>query len=459
MPIKKIELRYEIFMRAIGILSLVFFITSCASFPKDQPQVEALVLSNNYGKALQILTQDKNAYGTNNELLYLLDKGFLEHLNGDYAQSIETFTKAQMKFDELYTESLGKIAATWVFNDYSAPYHGEDFEHVFINVFQALNYLMLGKYDDAIVEARDVDSKLNAINAQYNADQKNVYKEDAFIRMLIGIFYEAGSSHQDINDAYISYTKAAEIYDEEYNENYGLAAPEMLKENILTTAKEMGWMEFNKAKEKYADTQMITLKDKRKKAEVYFIQYNGISPVKIEDSVIIPMLDGHIVKVAFPKYQRRPYGITSSRILVKSSEGEVLKVNSERVQDIGAIAIKNLARRKVRFIAKSALRATGRYMIEKKQVENIEKIRGRETAGWFSFFANVYNIMIEKADLRCWRSLPDEIRIARIILDPGDYEFNVENFNDSGANLGILNVSNSAVKAGEKLFFMIHTSR
>ncbi len=459
MPIIKLKLRYKMFTRAIGILSLVFLITSCASFPKSQPQIESLLISNNYGQALQILAEDKNAYGINNELLYLLDKGFLEHLNGDYAQSIETFAKAQMKFDELYTESVSKIAATWVFNDYSAPYHGEDFEHVFINGFQALNYLMLGKYDEAIVEARDVDSKLNAINAQYKPDQKNVYKEDAFIRMLMGIFYEAGKTREDINDAYISYVKAAEIYEQDYDRNYGLSSPEILKENILTTAKAMGWMEFNKAKEKYADTQLITLKEKRKKAEIYLIQYNGISPVKMEDSLAIPMLDGSIVKVAFPRYQRRPYGITSSRLLVRNSEGEVFKVNSERVQDIGAIAIKNLDRRKVRFMAKSALRAAGRYIIEKKQKKNIAKKRGRETAGWFSFFANIYNIMIEKADLRCWRSLPDEIRIARIILNPGDYEFSVENFNDSGANLGILKVQKANVKAGEKLFFMIHTSR
>ena len=459
MPIKKIKLRYKMVIRAIVILSLVFLTTSCASFPKSQPKIDALVISNNYGQALEILNQNKNAYGTNNELLYLLDKGFLEHLNSDYSKSIETFHMAQMKFDALYTESLGKIAATWVFNDYSAPYHGEDFEHVLINVFQTLNYLMIGKYDDAIVEARDVDSKLKAINAQYEADQKNVYKEDAFIRMFMGILYEAGKSRADINDAYISYVNAADIYEKDYNKNYDLSSPEILKENILTTAKEMGWMEFNRAKEKYANTKVITLKEKRKKAEVYLVQYNGIFPVKIEDSVIIPMLDGNIVKVAFPRYQRRPYGITSSRFLAGNSKGEVFKANSERVQDIGAIAIKNLDRRKVRFIAKSALRAASRYMIMKKQEENIEKKQGKETAGWFGFLANIYNIVIEKADLRCWMSLPDEIRITRIILEPGEYEFSMENFNDSGANLGIINIGKSNVKAGEKLFFMIHTSR
>lgn len=458
MAIKKIKLICNMFMRAIGVLSLVFLLSSCGALPKSQPQIDALLISNNYGQALDILEQDKNSYRANNELLYFLDKGMLEHLNRDYTRSIETFAKAQQKFDELYTESLTKIAATWVFNDYSAPYHGEDFEHVFINVFQALNYLMLGKYEDAIVEARDVDSKLNAINVQYKADQKNVYKEDAFIRLLMGVLYEAGKTTEDINDAYISYTKAAHIYENDYSDNYGLSASLLLKENILTTAKAMGWMEFSRAQEKYPDIKVITLKQKKKKAEVYLIQYNGISPKKIEDSLTIPMLDGNVVKIAFPKYVRRPYGITSSRFIANSSAGKVFQVSSERVQDVGSIARKNLARRKVRFIAKSALRAAGRYMIEKKQKKNIEKKQGKGAAGWFGFFANIYNVMIEKADLRCWRSLPDEIRIARLLLDPGEYEFMVENFNDSGSNLGAFNIKKANLQAGQKLFFMIHTT-
>ncbi len=459
MSIKNINKIKGLFIRAIGVLSLVFLMSSCAFIPKSQSQIDLLLISNNYSQALDILTQDKNAYGGNNQLLYLLDKGFLEHLNRDYSGSIETFAQAQRKFDELYTESLSKIAATWVFNDYAAAYHGEDFEHVFINVFQALNYLMQGEYEDAIVEARDVDSKLNAINAQYKNGQRNVYNEDAFIRMIMGVLYEAGKTREDINDAYISYMKAAEIYEGDYNENYGLSSPAILKENILTTAKEMGWMEFNKAKKRYADTKLMTLKEKDKNAEIYLIQYNGISPLKVEESLTIPMLDGSIVKIAFPKYLNRPYGITSSRFIASSSSGEVFKTNSERVQDIGAIAQKNLDRRKLRFIAKSTLRAAGRHVIEKKQKSNIEKKLGSVTAGWFSLLANIYNIIIEKADLRCWRTLPDEIRIARIVLEPGEYEFSVENFNDSGSNLGVLNIKKDIIEAGQKLFFVIHTTR
>ncbi|MDD5747180.1 MAG: hypothetical protein PHO30_07965, partial [Candidatus Omnitrophica bacterium] len=157
----------KVWGRAIAWLSPVVLLASCASAPRIQPQVDAMVNTGQYGKALEVLNDNTALYGKNNELLYLLDKGYVQHLNRDFPGSVSTFDAAKQKVDQLYTKSLSAIAATWAVNDYAAPYSGEDFERVFINIFQSLNYMGLGKYDDALVEARDVDSTLNSINSQY----------------------------------------------------------------------------------------------------------------------------------------------------------------------------------------------------------------------------------------------------------------------------------------------------
>ncbi|MFH1460606.1 MAG: hypothetical protein ABIG64_09610 [Candidatus Omnitrophota bacterium] len=392
-------------------------------------------------------------------MLYLLDKGYIEHLSGKYTESIKTLEQAKLKFDELYTKSITKIAATWVINDYAAPYHGEDFERIFINIFQALNYLMLGEYAEAMVEARDVDSKLNAINDQYPEEQKNVYKEDAFVRMLMGIFYEAGNTDEDINDAYISNVKAIEIYERDYANYYDTQLPEILKENTLSTARFMGLFEFGKYRSKFNNTKFYTIEEKRQKSEVYLIQYNGISPAKVEESVMIPTLDGNVVKVAFPRYESRSYTVDGSRLSAKSLQGNIFECRTELGQNIGAIARKNLEKRKLRFIAKSTARAAGRYLVEQKQTENIEKKHGNKAAEWFNFLFNIYNIVVEQADLRCWKTLPDQIRISRLILEPGKYEFNLENFSRSGEHLGQITLTEKTVTAGEKVFFLVHTAR
>ncbi|MBI4846775.1 MAG: hypothetical protein HY810_09965 [Candidatus Omnitrophica bacterium] len=444
---------------AVVLSLLLFFLYSCAVLPKNIIQVDNLVIQTQYESALSLLEADKNAYGKNNELLYLLDLGLIQHFSGKYKQSIDTFDKAKLKYEELYTESLSKVAATWLVNDYLQPYQGEDFERVFINIFQAFNYIMLGEFEDAIIEARDVDSKLTAINSQYSDDQKNVYKEDAFARFLMGICYEIGASKEDLNDAFISYAKASNIYDDDFAENYGVHCPDILKDNILTASRFMGLSEFSRFRDIYYNRHFISLAEKAKKAEIYLIQYNGISPAKFAQEFSIPTPDGNIIKVAFPEYRERPYAVNSSRVIAVDKQGRSIKTDTELVQDIGKIAIKNLERRKLRFIAKSIIRSSGRYLIEKKQKENIQKKEGNVQSGLFGFFSAVYNMVAEQADLRCWQTLPDQIRIGRILLDPGEYEIILENFNNSGAILNEMELAKKEISAGQKLFLLTHTAR
>ncbi|MCM8813845.1 MAG: hypothetical protein NC924_07930, partial [Candidatus Omnitrophica bacterium] len=190
--------------RAAVFALAVFLLGGCSTIPKPQPLVSRGVNTGEYAAALSALTDNPSAYGRKNQLLYWFERGTVLHYKGDYEKSIEAFAQARREYDALYTKSVSAIASTWIWNDATAPYRGEDFELVTINIFQALNYALLGKYDEALVEARDVDSTLNAINAQYAPGQKNVYREDAFVRLLMGILYELRPLRENINDAFIS---------------------------------------------------------------------------------------------------------------------------------------------------------------------------------------------------------------------------------------------------------------
>ena len=104
-----------------------------------------------------------------------------------------------------------------------------------INAFLALNYVEKGEPDEALVEARKVDEKLRVYAKEY--DGKNTYKEDAFIRYLMGVLYE---SRGEINDAYISYKKAYETY-AVYTKDYGTRAPSFLLDDLVRTATLMAF--------------------------------------------------------------------------------------------------------------------------------------------------------------------------------------------------------------------------
>ncbi|MCK5215967.1 MAG: hypothetical protein KAR05_11525 [Candidatus Omnitrophica bacterium] len=429
------------------LISLV--LAGCASHPNVQPQINSLVIAERFDQALQILQQHKEGYGKNNELLFLLDEGMVLHLSKKYEQSIAAFAQAKAKFDELYTRSLSKISASLIVNDYTMPYRGEDFERVMINIFQALNYAMIGNIEEALVEARDADTTLTAINMQYDPGQKNVYKEDAFARLLMGVLYEISGKSADRNDAFISYVKALDIYEKDYSYNYALSVPEILKENLIRAARYMGASEQKKFIKKFAgiDRREDAFSGKDK-AEVYLIHYRGLSPVKIQSSFTAPLPGGLLGRIAFPKYKERNVGDQPYSFQAKRGGTTVVREDTELGEDISAIAIKNLKNRQFRLVAKSVGRSAGKYFLAKKQAENIGKKHGDAAEEAFLFASSLYNIYSEQADIRSWQTLPGEVRVARLQVQPGVYKFYLN------ADL----IGEHALKAGESKVLIYRTT-
>ena len=108
----------RIHARFICSLICIILLSSCAHSPNFQPQVNSFVVAQRLEKAKSILISHPNAYGSNNQLLYWLDRGMVLHLLGNYAESIQAFHQAQNIFHQLYTRSVTKAGAGWVVNDY-----------------------------------------------------------------------------------------------------------------------------------------------------------------------------------------------------------------------------------------------------------------------------------------------------------------------------------------------------
>lgn len=443
--------------RILLLLFCVCILASCASPLSSQSRINSLIVERDYPQAVSYYNNNPNAYGRKNVLLYLLDKGYVCHIAKDYSLSVDAFAKAKLKYDQLYTKSVTGILSTWMLNDYTSAYRGEDFERVMMNIFQSLNYTMQGNLEDALVEARDVNSVLNVINSRYKEGQKNVYKEDAFARFLTGILYESTIDMQDANDAYIAYSKAVEIYEKDFANNYKVDVPKVLKENVLSCAKFMGDEELNKYRAKFPDTKFLSLKEKAQKAEVYLIQYNGFSPIKVEDILPIPLPDGYIIQLAFPRYESIPYFLNASIFSAKTSDNRIFKAETQVAQNIGGIAVKNLDNRKARVIVKAIAGSTGKYIFEKKQEETIQKRYGANTAFGFRMLSSLFNVFSSRADIRCWQTLPDQIRISRLLLEPGRYSFILNSFDSHGAVLENTDLGEFDLAAGQKKFFLVRT--
>ncbi|MBI4309331.1 MAG: hypothetical protein HY591_03260 [Candidatus Omnitrophica bacterium] len=421
-------------MKYISILLLALTAVSCAGPARNiQPQINALVAARRFDRALSFLADDPSLYGKHNGLLYWLDKGMAAQLAGHYQDSIAAFSAAQQKYDELYTRSMTQMASTWVVNDYAQDYRGDDHEYVLAHVLQALNFAVQGNIDEALVEARRVDQALDLINARYKPGQKNVYSDDAFARFLAGILWEATGTPEGINDAYIAYTRAMALYEH---------PPQVLKDN-------------------YAATKAFMEQGTRPasgKAEVYVFEYTGYAPLKVSDSFPLPLDSGHITKISFPRYFDRISEVRSSRVTAIRGQQERF-VDTEIGHDIGGTARKILAGRKAMILAKAGLRPLAKYAAEKAAEISVRREHGNLPADALNILASVYNLATEEADLRGWQTLPDEIRVAKLVLEPGEYELFMEDLDEHKGLLEKRPLGRFTFKSGEKKFLISRGSR
>jgi hypothetical protein len=223
----------------------LLILNGCASYRSDLQGGLNELQKGNISRSKSIFEKQLN--NPDDELLRYLELGLLNHLEGDYEQSNRLLNQAEYKAEILYTRKFSDMFVVAMSNPRSGPYRGNRFERVFIHYYKALNYLALAfrqqqdfksLLDEAQVEARKVDVLLNAISyatgeygvvdsasksffmkvlnsltqlggARYDTDAIR-YREDGYIRYMMGLIYELGG---EIDDARIAYEKAAKIYE------------------------------------------------------------------------------------------------------------------------------------------------------------------------------------------------------------------------------------------------------
>jgi hypothetical protein len=405
----------------IGLVLALFALSGCAA-SLDYGVLGGHMEAGDCPAAAEYVSGKEKRYGANGRLLFLLDAAQVSMLCGRYEDSNRYFHEAEDLAEDLWTRSITMEAAAFITNDYALPYDGEDFERALINLFSAINYSMLGQTDEALVECRRLDAKLNLYNDKY--ESRNVYKEDAFDRYLSGIIYESEGS---LDDAYIDYYKAYKVY-RDYDEHYGTPVPEALAEDVLRVARTIGRLGEAREELGLSGREKLSYRKTRKMGKVVFIHLNGLAPEKREDSVFVYTKSGP-VKIAFPR-------MAVSRPFCDESE------------DVNRIAVKNLEDRKGRIMAKTIARAVVKQAAIHGAANQIKDDTAREAT---KLLMNIINIAVERADTRAWRTLPGEIYMSRAYVPEGRYGLSVRMCDQRRLLEPI------KVKAGETRFVLYQT--
>ena len=164
--------------------------------------------------ALEVLQKNESLSNSKTRFLYFVNRGLLLSLMGKYEESNNYFEKAYL-FGEDHQINYFHEAAGYFTNPNMSVYRGEDHEHLMLLYFKAINFLKMQRPEEALVECRRLNIRLQQLSDKYNPGKK--YQRDAFIHNLMGIIYQ---SRGDYNNAFVAYRNALEIYEQDYIANW-----------------------------------------------------------------------------------------------------------------------------------------------------------------------------------------------------------------------------------------------
>jgi hypothetical protein len=422
-----------------SVFSIIITILSgCASFEltdlfqgynSQMKPVKAAQRQGEFVKAQNLLGE--RAQSNNSYVLNLLERGRLEFLAADWQASQKSFAQAYVEIEEQDNKAKIQISKGFenlsavVSNDNTTSYQVPYYEQGMLHSYQALNYLFQHDLVGALVEVRranlvqekalkayknEVYQAQNELNnsgmttdslysgypsmASAIGQVKNGF-QNAFTFYLSGILYEASG---ELNDAYIDYKRAIEIYPENH----------YLQQDVLRLAAKLGMQDdLASLQQRFGKYQAQTSKEQ---GQVVVLIEQGIVNSKQDIGLNLPVGRSNsglkFFSFSLPVYQENLP--KHSKLTFKNQDQSYLSNEIVRIQSLAAKDLQDqlpalLTRQVVRVVAKEQMR---------------QKL-SREAGDIGNILASIYNIASERADTRSWSTLPDQVDIVRMNLPAG----------------------------------------
>ncbi|MDR0525756.1 MAG: hypothetical protein LBG90_07790 [Spirochaetaceae bacterium] len=409
------------------VLSWFLFIpicwfVSCAS--DASARVDAPAYKGHYADSLEVLEKNKNKI-YKDPVLYYLDKGILAHYAGEYGDSTELLQRAEQAIAEAFTKSITQEIASYILNDTVKDYPGEDYEDIYSNAFNALSYYHLNKYEDALVEIRRMNEKLSFLADKYGEVLTNLqdlaeektgsapaspggqtrFFNSAFARYLGMLFYRGGKYDDDARIDY-TYLKAAFAAAPKV---YPHPAPRSLDDELAIPPG---------------------------KARLNVVSFSGLSPIKEEETLRIPLFLPSLryIKIALPVMSPRVSAAARIETVLNTGASFTL----ELLEDLEAVAQETFKQRLEVIYLKSIIRGSLKGFTSSAlgaAAEKTDDISAALVLGILSLGAQVLAETSEQADLRISRYFPGKVYIGGLTVDPGVYSVTVNYYAKNGALL------------------------
>jgi len=409
-----------VFSVALGAITLLSGCSVFRNYDSELTQTNQQLASGNVDAALTLL--EKNNTDQDRDLLYYFEKGELLRAKGDLSGSQTAWTSADRQVgqweDAVKLDTAKYVAqfGSFLVNDKVRRYEGYDYEKVMLTTQMALNLLAVNDFDGArtqikkthereavIADLRDKEylkreeeAEQQGVKTEYKDLQgypvasldapevvglKNSY-QSAFSHYLAGFVYEA-LGEKDL--AAPGYRKAAELRPN----------TPLLEQALLNLDKPVA---------------------KNDDSDILIVVQSGLAPSR--DSIRIPLplpISGHLVitPLSFPVIKPDTSTATFAQIGVDGRQMDLTQLNSTTA----------MSRRALRddmpgIILRTTVRAITRGVAQ-KQINDTNPLAG--------LAVGLTSAVLEGADTRTWRTLPDYTQVVRLRLKKGEHQVTLPN--------------------------------
>lgn len=464
------------YFKYTALLGLFLLFSYCAtSYIEKITKAEEAFYKEDYETAIPELRDLAKDASAKDQLLYLMEAGTVFHTKGDYETSIKVFKDAEGIADSIQT-SMTKEGLAFVLSDNESNFKGESFERVIIKLYLAMNYIMLGKVEDAKRYFKKVDFELKDMKF---TDSK--FKQNLFARYMDALISEQLNA---FNDARVSYKNIMEIAPDN---------KEVLADRYVLAVKEKDTKDQAKFAEgqKYVkafDKNLHPIPYNPELAEVLIVNQAGKAATKESKGKLInePMIQQALYKAveySLRSMDSKGASVTTVMAMISNAENPIpeykkreeqkaapidiyangiLLTNTKVYNDYSETAIANFNENYTSLVSKNIASIATKVAVAGiaaytagKAAEKQANDKGGSGGALVGLIVGMAAGAVAgagvsatiKPDLRCWRTLPSNFQARRIFLEPGTYNFDFKS-NTSRA-LGGKNFQKVTVDSGK----------
>ncbi|MBK1679055.1 COG3014 family protein [Rhodocyclus tenuis] len=367
-------------------------------------QAVELLEKNN---APSVMTQDK-------DLLYYFEKGELLKLANDYAESRDSWLKADaivQQWEEEFRTNPQKLIGdlgSYLISDKTRRYDGQDYEKVMLSSRLTLDHLLLGSFDLARIEMKKTYEREKLIES-FRDKEYDKLKED-------GDKQKVSSDPKQLKGYPLDDLDTPEV--RELKNGFQNAFAHYLAGYFFEVTGEPSLAEpgYRNALQLAPHRQIIqqSLKNVGRKkpgpreSDVLFVVESGFAPSwkSLTIPLPIPRQNGVVLTpLSFPLIKSENSAFVPASISVS---GRQLPV--ETLTNVDTMARRLLKDQMPGIILRTVVRAALKSVAQ-EQANKANPIAG--------LAVGIASVVTEQADDRSWRTLPERISVARAILPHG----------------------------------------